>query len=166
MCQWSTPVTCAASEDDANAWSRYPDSPSKTYEYAARPSCSRTRFLRPPFANAVIGSSNVYEFMSPISRKSGSPLPVGSVFSQSTSAAAAWVRVTLQLPQPSPGSGSPSQAEPFDFRWLTSTVSFRPVELSWKVWASDGRFRVVSKRGSCAAVSAFQAPTGVTEAGL
>ena len=31
-------------------------------------------------------------------RKSGSPLPVGSVASQSASASAAFVRVTLQLP--------------------------------------------------------------------
>ena len=35
-------------------------------------------------------------------RKSGSPLPVGSVASQSTSAFAAARRVWLQLPWPSP----------------------------------------------------------------
>ena len=72
-------------------------------------------------------------------RKSGSPLPVGSVASQSTSACAAARRVTLQLPWPSPASGSPtsSQAEPFDLRWLTTTVNRAPVAFSSNVWASD-----------------------------
>ena len=56
---------------------------------------------------ASIGSSMAYEFRSPMIRKSGSPLPVGSVASQSTSASAAALRVRLQLPWPSPVSGSP-----------------------------------------------------------
>ncbi len=54
---------------------------------------------------------------------SRSPLSVGSPAIQSTSASAASTRVWLQLPWPSPVSGSPSQAEPFDLRWLTITVS-------------------------------------------
>ena len=62
-----------------------------------------------------------------MSRKSGSPLPVGSVASQSTSASAAFVRVTLQLPAAGVRvAGAPSQSEPFDFRWLTTTVSTGP----------------------------------------
>ena len=87
-----------------------------------------------------------------MNRKSGSPLPVGSVASQSTSALAALVRVTLQLPGPSPVSGSPTalQSEPFDLRWLTTTVSRAPVAVRSKVWASDGRLSVSMKRGSIA----------------
>jgi hypothetical protein len=105
--------------------------------------------------------------MSPIRRKSESPLPVGSVASQSTIAAAAWVRVTLQLPEPSPVSGSSGRhSEPFDFRWLTTTVSLCPDELCANVWASEGRLRVSMKRGSTAEVMIFQSPTGATEPGF
>ena len=43
-------------------------------------------------------------------RTSGSPLPVGSLASQSTSAVAASVRVPLQLPEPSVAVGSPRLA--------------------------------------------------------
>ena len=83
-------------------------------------------------------------------RKSGSPLPVGSVASQSTSACAASVRVPLQLPWPSPASGSPMslQSEPFDLRWLTATVNRSPVAFCSNVCASDGRLFVSMKRGS------------------
>ena len=76
---------------------------------------------------ASIGSSIAYELRSPMIRKSRSPLPVGSVASQSTRACGGRVRVPLQLPWPSPASGSPmsAHAEPFDFRWLTATVKRR-----------------------------------------
>ena len=79
-----------------------------------------------------------------------SPLPVGSVSSQSTSASAALVRVRLQLPWPSPVSGSPtwSQSEPFDFRWLTTAVNRAPLALTSNVWAIDGRLRVSMNLGS------------------
>ena len=100
-------------------------------------------------------------------RKSGSPLPVGSLASQSTSACAAALRVLLQLPWPSPASGSSGvHAEPFDLRWFTATVKRSPVAFTWKVWASTGRFRVSMKRGSTAEVSTLNVPTGVTFAGL
>src|SRR5688500_10882128 len=101
-------------------------------------------------------------------RKSGSPLPVGSVASQEANAAAAAVRVLLQLPCPSPKSGSPTvlQSEPFDFRWLTTTVSFWPDRLCSNVCASDGRLSVSMKRGSTADVIALKAPAGVTALGL
>ena len=74
-------------------------------------------------------------------RKSGSPLPVGSVASQSTSASRGRACAALQLPGPSPVSGSPtsSQAEPFDLKWLTTTVNREPVAFSSNVWASAGR---------------------------
>ena len=100
-------------------------------------------------------------------RKSGSPLPVGSVASQSTSASAAALRVWLQLPWPSPRSGSPTslQSEPFDLRWFTTTVNRAPVALTWKVCASDGRLFVSMKRGSTALFRSLYAPTGVTTAG-
>ena len=93
-------------------------------------------------------------------RKSGSPLPVGSVASQSTSAWAAALRVLLQLPWPSPVSGSPTslQAEPFDLRWLTATVKRAPVAFTWKVCASTGRFFVSMKRGSTAVVRILNVP--------
>ena len=100
-------------------------------------------------------------------RKSGSPLPVGSVASQSTSAWAAVVRVPLQLPWPSPASGSPtsSQAEPFDLRWLTTTVNLPPVAFTRNVWASDGRLFVSMKRGSSLESRIWKLPTGVTSPG-
>ena len=98
---------------------------------------------------------------------SGSPDPVGSVASQSTSAAAAWVRVPLQLPDPSPVSGSPTslQSEPFDFRWLTATVKRAPSATVANVWARVGRFLVSMNRGSTEESSTAKGPTGVTCAG-
>src|SRR5262249_4500563 len=108
-----------------------------------------------------------YELRSPTIRKSGSPLAVGSVASQSTSASAAALRVWLQLPWPSPRSGSPTslQSEPFDLRWLTTTVKRAPVAFTSNVCASDGRLVVSTKRGSTAVVSSLYAPTGVTTDG-
>ncbi len=99
---------------------------------------------------ASIGSSLSYELRSPMISESGSPLPVGSVASQSTRASAASVRVPLQLPEPSPVSGSPTslQSDPFDLRWLTATVNRPPVAISSKVWASTGRLLVSMNRGS------------------
>ena len=101
-------------------------------------------------------------------RKSGSPLSVGSVASQSTSAWAAARRVWLQLPWPSPVSGSPTsrQSEPFDFRWLTATVKVALVVLTSNVCASTGRLLVSRNRGSSADVRVSKSPTGVTFAGL
>ena len=110
-------------------------------------------------------------------RKSGSPLPVGSVAIQSTRACAARVRVPLQLPWPSPvslsgstaGPGSRStsrQSEPFDLRWLTTTVNRAPVAISSKVCASAGRLFVSMKRGSSAELRTWKDPTGTTTSGL
>ena len=115
-----------------------------------------------------IGSSNVYEFRSPITSTSEVPPPVGSPASQSTSARAAFVRVRLQLPWPSPVSGSPmsSHAEPLDLRWLTATVTPLEVAVSSNVCASTGRLRVSMNRGSSAEVRSLYAPTGRTFAGL
>lgn len=60
-----------------------------------------------------------------MTRKSGSPLPVGSVASQSVSTPAERVRVRLQFP--CTGSSSPGpQPEPFDLKWLTTTVNTAP----------------------------------------
>ena len=98
---------------------------------------------------------------------SGSPDPVGSAANQSTSASAACVRVTLQLPDPSPVSGSPTslQSEPFDFRWLTTTVTPAPSATVANVWAMAGRFLVSMKRGSTDESSTAKEPTGVTALG-
>ncbi len=88
-------------------------------------------------------------------RKSGSPLPVGSVSSQLASAIAAFFRVMLQLPWPSPVSGSPKalQSDPFDLRWFTTTVNRPPLAFSLNVWASAGRFSVSMNSGSSAEVN-------------
>src|SRR3954452_5149863 len=160
MCQSVAPVAFLASDADASAWSRYPDCPSKTYEYAPSPPNRRVRFSKPALGNTVIGSSNVYELKSPIARTSGLPLPVGSPASQSTSARAALVRVTLQLPWPSPVSGSPmsSHADPFDLRWFTATVTRSRLLVSSNVCASTGRLRVSMKRGSSAEVRSLYEP--------
>ena len=96
----------------------------------------------------------------------GEPESVGSDAIQSTRAAAASVRVTSQLPEPSPVSGSPAHAEPFDFRWLTATVTTSSVPFSRNVWATAGRLRVVSKRGSTVSSRTSWSPTGVTVPGL
>ena len=58
---------------------------------------------------------------------------VGPVASQSTIASAALVRTSLQLPWPSPASGSSAQADPFDLRWFTATVTSPPVSMSANV---------------------------------
>ena len=96
-----------------------------------------------------------------------SPLPVGSVSSQSTRASAAAVRVPLQLPWPSPVSGSPTalQSEPLDLRWLTTAVMRAPSAFASKVWAIDGRLRVEMNRGSTDESRTAKSPTGVTDAG-
>ena len=101
-------------------------------------------------------------------RKSSSPLPVGSLASQSTSASAADVRVRLQLPDPSPVSGSPTalQSEPFDLRWLTTAVNTPPLSCDRNVCARAGRFSVSMKRGSTDESRIAWSPTGVTRAGL
>jgi hypothetical protein len=62
-------------------------------------------------------------------------------------------------------SGSPGQAEPFDFRWLTTTVKRAPLLFRSNVWAIDGRFRVSSNRGSTLESMSAYAPAGVTAAG-
>ena len=100
-------------------------------------------------------------------RKSGSPLPVGSVASQSTSASAAARRVWLQLPWPSPRSGSPTslQSEPFDLRWLTATVKRAPVAFTSNVCASDGPALRVDEARVDGGRQELEAPTGVTTAG-
>ena len=59
-----------------------------------------------------------------------------------------------------------AQSEPFDLRWLTTTVKRAPVAFSSNVWASAGRLLVSMKRGSTADVRILKAPTGVTVAGL
>ena len=119
---------------------------------------------------AVIGSSMAYELRSPMIRKSGSSLPVGSVASQSTSAWAAFSRVPLQLPCPSPASGSAGrrsvQAEPFDLRWLTTTVNLAPVAFSCERLGQRRPALVVDEaRDRRREVSHLKAPTGVTAAG-
>ena len=109
--------------------------------------CRPCHLLRPRLRrNRILPA---YEFRSPMIRTSASPLPVGSVASQSTIAAAAAVRVRLQLPWPSSTSGSPTpQRYPSDLRWLTTTVSLPPVAVSPKVCARAGRLRVSMKAGS------------------
>ena len=37
-----------------------------------------------------------------------------------------------------------AQPEPFDLRWLTTTVTFAPVTFSENVWASAGRLRPIA----------------------
>ena len=55
------------------------------------------RSVYPAALIVVIGFSCAFALRSPTIRKSGSPLPVGSVASQLTSAVAARVLVSLQL---------------------------------------------------------------------
>ena len=121
-----------------------------------------------PALIASIGSSIAYELRSPMIRKSGSPLPVGSLASQSTSALAAFVRVTLQLPCAVAGVGIADvrAGRALRLQVVHVTVKRAPVAFSWNVCASAGRFRVSMKRGSTAEVSTLNGPTGVTFAGL
>src|SRR4051812_27715252 len=97
---------------------------------------------------------------------SGSPVLVGLLASQLTSAVAAFLRTALQLPWPSPASGA-SHALPFDFRWLTSTMK-RPPLVSWNACASEGRLRgaLSPPFTNATLLSTAVLPTGVTLAGL
>ena len=60
-------------------------------------------------------------------------------------------------------SSSPApQAEPFDLRWLLATVTASPVASSVKVWASTGRLRWSSNRGSTELSRIAKSPAGAT----
>ena len=52
------------------------------------------------------------------------------------------------------------QAEPFDLRWLTDTLTSSPESLWRKVWSSEGRFPVLPK------LRVSKEPAGSTVAGL
>ena len=71
----------------------------------------------------------------------GGPWPVGSLSSHSASAIGRLRARDVAVARPSPVSGSPTalQSEPFDFRWLTTTVTSPPAWMSVKVCASAGR---------------------------
>ena len=101
-------------------------------------------------------------------RKSGSPLPVGSVASQSTSACGRRLAglVAVALAVAGVRDRRRDAAEPFDLRWLTTTVKRAPVAISSNVCASAGRLLVSMKRGSTAESSTLKVPTGATFAGL
>jgi hypothetical protein len=57
------------------------------------------------------------------------------------------------------------QSEPFDFKWLTTTVKLAPAA-SAKLCVSPGRLRSSSQRASFDWSISWNAPTGVTDAGL
>src|SRR6476469_4487944 len=97
---------------------------------------------------------------------SSSPVLVGSEASHASSALTEFVRTTLQLPWPSPASGT-EQADPLDFRWLTSVTKTPPVALTFQAWAREGRARGAGSpplTNSTLLRTAVR-PTGVTAAG-
>ena len=102
-------------------------------------------------------------------RTSGSPLPSGRSPSQSTSAVAALRarEVAVALAVAGVGVADALQSEPFDFRWLTTTVNRSPLAFCAEGLRQRRPVQRVDERADRRPTSSIaKAPTGVTAAGL